>query len=281
MKKALVFALALFLVPGLITAEEKPKSEKTEKAPRNDVHPKPGEYFVDVLAPHLWEGAKSSFSGETVPYWTFSLMAAAAATTQDDKVRAWWLHDGYKLGDWRDAGNEWGEAYMQAGVALALWGTGWAADNQKLATAGEVMMEAEALNGIYTTAFKAMVGRERPDGNGNESFPSGHTSDSFCFAAVIDDQFGHYWAIPAYSLALLTAAARMDGNRHYLSDVVMGAGLGMIVGYSVSRNHDDWPYEKRRRVTEKKSEVSRVYIVPISPAEGSEGAGIGVYIPLN
>jgi len=281
MKKA-ILSIFLFLIPVLVLAQDKPGEveKKEQKAPRNDIHPKPKEYFVDALLPHLWEGAKASFADETVPYWTLSVMSAAAAFTQDDKTRSWFLEQ-KPLGDWKNVGNAWGEGYTQAGVALAFWGTGWLANDQKIASTGEVLMEAEILNGIFTTAFKSIVGRERPDKSSRDSFPSGHASDSFCFAAVIDDRLGHGYGAAAYALALLTGMSRMESDRHYLSDVVMAAGMGVVIGYSVSGGHDDWPYQKRWHRTDKKTGLQKIYFMPVSPPSGADGIGLRVYVPLD
>ena len=174
-----------------------------------------------------------------------------------------------------ECGERLGRRIHPGAVAIAFWGAGWAANNQEIASTGEVLAEAEILNGIYTTLFKSIVGRERPDHSGADSFPSGHSSDSFCFAAVIDSRLGHGWGIPAYSLAVLTAMSRMDSDKHYLSDVVMGAGLGMIVGYSVSKNHDDWPYSKRWHFTDKNRELDKISFMPLTSPHFHDGLGFG------
>jgi len=278
MKKVAVVLLVFLLVPSGIFA--KPKKAKKEKPQKAQVHPKPKEFFVDVLLPHLWEGTKAVFSDENVPYFALSTTLAGVAFTQDDKVRSWWLE--YEpLGDYKGIGNTWGDGLTQAGIALSLWGAGLLAKNQKLATTGEVLAEAEIINGILTTIFKAVVGRQRPDESGYDSFPSGHTSASFTLAAVIDHRLGHAWGIPAYLLAIYTGMCRMESDVHWFSDVVMGAGLGMIVGYSVSKKHDDYPYEKRWHKTDKKkSALKNAVIFPIVPEKGN-GAGVGVLLNLN
>jgi membrane-associated phospholipid phosphatase len=71
------------------------------------------------------------------------------------------------------------------------------------------------------------VRRERPDGSNNVSFPSGHTAGGFAAASVLGQHYGWKASIPAYIGAIYIAAARVDGNKHYLSDVVFGAALGL------------------------------------------------------
>lgn len=282
MKKHVVaFWLFCLLIPGLARTQEDRHDFQRFISNRNQIHPKPKEYFVDVLAPHLWDDTRAVFSGENAPYWLVAGGAAAVAYSQDQKTRDYFLRE-QPLGDAKDFGNFFGEGYTQAGIALAFWGAGWLAGNQKIASTGEVLMEAEIINGISTTVFKSIVGRERPDGNGHESFPSGHTSDSFCFAAVIDHRLGHLWGIPAYGVAVLTGLSRMESDRHYLSDVVMGAGMGMIIGYSVSAHHDDWPYRKRWHYTDKKKRLlENAYYLPILPEKGNDQVGFNIFIPLD
>lgn len=268
----------VIIIPGRSYCQEKDEPAQEETDSRNEIHPQPKEYFVDVLAPHLWEDTQAIFSTDNIPALAVTGFVTGIAATQDTDFRESWLaHD--RLAGWEVVGNTWGEGYTQAGLALGFWGAGWLAKDQKLASTGEVLMEAEIINGVVTTAAKALVGRTRPDLSGDDSFPSGHTSDSFCFAAVIDDRYGHAWGIPAYALAAFTGLSRIESDKHWLSDVAMGAGLGMVIGYSVSRNHDDWPYEKRWRHTEKKP-LGNAQLIPIIPQDGKDEAGISVYIPL-
>ena len=80
--------------------------------------------------------------------------------------------------------------------------------------------------------MKVAVNRTRPDG-GNLSFPSGHSITAFCFAPVAQKYGGWELGIPAYLLATVTAMARVEGRYHYLSDVIAGATLGIVVGNAV------------------------------------------------
>lgn len=78
---------------------------------------------------------------------------------------------------------------------------------------------------------------ERPDGSNNHSFPSGHTATAFMTATMLTKEYGdrHPWiGIGAYSLATATGLMRMANNKHWLSDVLTGAGIGILsteVGY--------------------------------------------------
>ena len=53
---------------------------------------------------------------------------------------------------------------------------------------------------------------------------------------MLDSHFGHRVGVPAYALAGVTAIGRMEAHRHYLSDVVFGASVGLAVGLAVSES---------------------------------------------
>ena len=73
----------------------------------------------------------------------------------------------------------------------------------------------------------------RPEGAGY-SFPSGHAATAFASATVLQRRFGWKAGIPAYAVATYVAASRVDMQRHYLSDVVFGAAIGIVAGRTVT-----------------------------------------------
>ena len=71
----------------------------------------------------------------------------------------------------------------------------------------------------------------RPDGTDNHSFPSGHTATAFMAAAMLSKEYGYLspWvSIGAYSVATTTGLMRVANNKHWLSDVMVGAGIGIL-----------------------------------------------------
>lgn len=83
---------------------------------------------------------------------------------------------------------------------------------------------------LTTWALKESVRRPRPFAGGGQmhSFPSGHTSGAFCAATCIERNSGIGAGIPAYALAALTGYSRVDSARHYPSDVLAGAAIGIL-----------------------------------------------------
>jgi len=97
------------------------------------------------------------------------------------------------------------------------------------------MLDAAVVNFTYTEVLKVAVGRERPNGQDNKSFPSGHTSNAFAMASVAQLHYGWKIGVPAYALAGLMGVSRIHQDKHWLSDVVAGATLGYIAGRTVVR----------------------------------------------
>jgi membrane-associated phospholipid phosphatase len=106
----------------------------------------------------------------------------------------------------------------------------------------EVMALASLSSSFWARGFKAFVREHRPDGSNQQSFPSGHTTSAFAFAATVQKRHGWAWGTPAYALATLTGFSRMNDGKHFLHDVVAGATLGIVYGTGISilreQNHD-------------------------------------------
>lgn len=85
-------------------------------------------------------------------------------------------------------------------------------------------------------AFKWTCHEERPDHSAFNSFPSGHTATAFFASEIIRREYGWQWGTAAYALSAGVGAMRMYKNRHWLCDVVAGAGFGILganIGYWV------------------------------------------------
>ena len=87
------------------------------------------------------------------------------------------------------------------------------------------------LNLGVTYGLKLVVNNPRPKNNGDYSFPSGHTSASFQGATFIHKRYGWKYAIPAYIGAAYVGWSRVKCDKHYTSDVVGGAAIGILSSY--------------------------------------------------
>ncbi len=80
--------------------------------------------------------------------------------------------------------------------------------------------ESAALTYGVTYGLKYAVDETRPNGN-RYSFPSGHSSLSFCAAEFMRRRYGWGYGIPAYALASFVAYSRIEALKHYSHDVVV------------------------------------------------------------
>lgn len=90
---------------------------------------------------------------------------------------------------------------------------------------------SSALMGVTVTSLKRTTHVTRPDGSDRHSFPSGHTATAFMTASMLSHEYGYlspWLSISAYSLATATGLMRMANNKHWLSDVMAGAGIGIL-----------------------------------------------------
>ncbi len=86
-------------------------------------------------------------------------------------------------------------------------------------------------NLAITYSLKKTVTKTRPNGNDNESFPSGHTSVAFQGAAFIHRRYGLKYALPAYLGSSYVAWNRVDSDHHFTIDVLAGAAVGMASSF--------------------------------------------------
>jgi len=153
--------------------------------------------------------------------------------------------------------------------AIATYATGLVVKNDDIRVTGRLMFESLAFSGVTVIAMRYVAGRSRPYGNNEpwdfrwfetknevQSFPSGHTTVAFAFSTVLAERIDSFWSrLGFYGMASLTAYARVYNHQHWVSDVVAGAGLGLLSGFHVVR-------EEERRTASRPGESSRLQIYP-------------------
>ncbi len=93
-----------------------------------------------------------------------------------------------------------------------------------------IVIKSLILNQFIVSNLKEWVNEERP-GGGYRAFPSGHTSTAFAFAQFMHNEFGErsiWYSVGAYSCAATVGLMRVAKNAHWISDVLAGAGFGML-----------------------------------------------------
>lgn len=97
-----------------------------------------------------------------------------------------------------------------------------------------VSATAYATMALIVNVTKVAVGENRPGSTARNSFPSGHTATAFTGAELLREEYGNWYGLGAYALATGVAFLRLYNDRHWLNDVLAGAGVGILsarIGY--------------------------------------------------
>jgi len=133
---------------------------------------------------------------------------------------------------------------------------------------------ANLIMGTTVFALKNTTNQERPDQSDNLSFPSGHTALAFTNASLLYYEYKDsnlWYASSGFLFATATGVLRIANNKHYTSDVLAGAGIGLASGLIVSY----WNPFHSMTLGKKKKTTAFVY-----PQIGSQ-IGMGALIQLN
>lgn len=144
------------------------------------------------------------------------------------------------------------EDVLQFG-SLAILG---AADMLGLKTANDLKTQAKnvviitAVNYALVKSLKLITNETRPNGSKN-SFPSGHTSNAFALAGMLHHELRESSPLLSYIgyvFATTTGAFRVLNNKHWVSDVLVGAGVGILVTdvfYKIQDQHTTLKKEQK------------------------------------
>ena len=142
------------------------------------------------------------------------------------------------------AGKWLGSAYVHVGGAVGLYLVGRyvippnpdGSRTNKVSHLGFDLIRAQILSQAIVHGIKVTAQRDRPTGECC-AFPSGHAATAFAAASVLERHFGYRGAWPTLVAASYVAASRLVDDRHFLSDVVFGAAVGVASGWTVVGSH--------------------------------------------
>jgi membrane-associated phospholipid phosphatase len=202
--------------------------------------PTPEHTGIKALFSDLFDDVKHLPASEN--YWIAAIGGGAAMAVHpaDSSVTSYlvdasWAHNVFRFGAVL------GDTPELLGASIGVYAVGRFKGESKISHVGMDMLQAIAVNEMMVYGLKYATRRERPDGSGADSFPSGHASNTFAVATALERHAGWKLAFPAYAFASYVAASRLHDNRHYLSDVVFGAAVGTIAGRTVTRHGREFP----------------------------------------
>lgn len=157
------------------------------------------------------------------------------------------------------AGSLVGDPFLHLGLATLFYGGGVLAESDRWKETGELLGEALILADASTLILKEAIGRGRPSvtmdksdfspfgfKSSYDSFPSMHTASSFAVASVLAQKSDSIpIAVMSYSAAAFVAFSRLSQNKHWASDVLLGAVIGELSGRVVTSFHASHAKQKR------------------------------------
>ena len=147
--------------------------------------------------------------------------------TIDAGVKDWFYDDLRKGGERREVHADDYIQYVPVAMDLGLGMCGVHARHALLDRTIECAIAHVSL-GAMSWGSKYLFHTLRPNGSNYKSFPSGHTNLTFAGAELVRMEYGAWWGGSAYVMGTAVGVMRMYNNWHWLSDVVAGAGLGIL-----------------------------------------------------
>jgi hypothetical protein len=189
----------------------------------------------------LWDDTKAIVASP--PAWVMILGSGAAgislnAAGVDDAVEHHYNVHGPQLNSfWDQVGDYGGHPGAHFAVAGLMYAGSLYAGDTKTYEVSKSLISALSINGVFTMGLKAAARTRAPNGDG-WGWPSGHTSSSFTFAAVMTEHYGPWVGAPLYAFAGYVGYQRIDTRVHDFSDVISGALIGAAIGHVVAGNHE-------------------------------------------
>ncbi len=211
----------------------------------------PKETIITALLVALTTTATAQPAPPEEPTWrseltslkTWGILAAGAigaAYVLDDESpdTAQRMLDGSPLDVPMDVGDLYGSGWGVGALGVTTLAAGALSGSERTKDLGRDVLVSFAAASSASALLKAAFGRTRPNG-GPYSFPSGHTTAAFSSVVPMWRHGGWKAGAPTALMATMTGLARMEEYRHYLSDVIAGAALGLAVGRIVCIGDDE------------------------------------------
>ena len=156
------------------------------------------------------------------------------------------------VGDWEsgpilDIANYLGDPVAVL-ASTAIFGLTLLTPASKLQDAAYTSLQASVYAGLMTYSLKFALGRARPEtdlgaynfepfAGDHTSFPSGHTTTAFALLSTWVFYYPSVWTYGLFGVSTATGLARMVRRKHWLTDILGGAGIGTSTAYWLVRKH--------------------------------------------
>lgn len=216
MKRLLLFILVFFLSIGLFASNARVDTimVKSNNACKSELREKPFETIA--------LGIPMLISGVSLKHYDNNLSNSQTVFAHEHSAKV--------------------DDYLRFAPGVLMYGLKLA--GVQSASSWKKMIVADAFSAALMVGSVELLKRttdyRRPDGSDYRSFPSGHSAMAFMMATMLRKEYGcvsPLYSIGGYALATYTSMSRVVSNRHWTSDVLCGAGIGIIsteIGYYLS-----------------------------------------------
>jgi len=253
MRYVLVLLLAFLIRPLVLSAQI-------------DVRSNVGTLVLPESQPPLLKNSKSRLWQKALAAPIVLISAGAYATIDNDLIDRIEIQE--ERNEWMPGFRHHADDYLQYAPIAAVYGLnafGLKGKND-FVNRSAILIKSELLMAALTFSLKKITAVPRPDTGQPTSFPSGHTAQAFAAATFMAKEYGRQdisYIIGAYSLATGIGLMRIMNNRHWMSDVLAGAGIGILSTNIVYLTH--------KTIILKRKKVPSVVLSPIYN-QGSVGA---------
>lgn len=228
----LSLSLAFLFLGGVLHAKDEPPPKPAPPLPS-----------LKSFFPDLKHDCRNLFVSANLEPLLIGAGIGGATSVFDERIENYY-RDHRRWGRIARVGDVLGNGYLAGGVIGTMLFSSGFSHNAEYRILSLDLAEGCLLNSLITTGLKHAISRQRPNGSDNYSFPSGHTSNAFTVAAILDEHYGHKIGLGSYAMASFIGWSRLQTGHHHLSDVVAGATLGTIVGRTVAGNHNPRKHRK-------------------------------------
>jgi len=280
-----IFHLSFFISVNIFPQSQVPSYEN-EKIPlhlQTDLTPVP----QNDLSIFLDDGltlAKAPFNFSSTDWLKTSafVLATGLAFSLDPKIKSSVNnHQSPFMDNITGFGEKYGIISYAGAFAGGIYLTGKILCDKEISTTGRMLVESVLYSGLAVLLIKYTVGRSRPYANEgpnnffdhtfteqNVSFPSGHTAMAFSVSTILARRINNtYASIALYGLAGFTGYQRIYDNKHWFSDVFVGAALGYFIGTSIA--------DSEEKLSNENTIIDNLNIMP---SVSSSGFGLSLHL---
>jgi membrane-associated phospholipid phosphatase len=247
-----LLVFALFLISPLAVSAQQEDRLDIPRSSDPGKQPWVRQFVADEVT--IWTSPfrKSSYSGRAFKKYVIPFTLITGALLATDHRTAEWLPNTEDQSRWSLRVSQVGAPYTLAGMAAGMYLISRMNGDRKARETGFLGAIAIAHTQLVTLGLKTISQRERPADfrannsggmaffKGGDSFPSGHASSSFGLATIFAYEYGreHRWVpYTAYGIASVVAASRLSAQKHWISDIFVGASMGFMIGRFVYKTH--------------------------------------------